>query len=126
MQNPSYAAEEFADKSVQFLEKVIFEREMDEFQGVTRLIVVNQFALIQTTDFRGETEAIGADNDEHIADAVCESEIVVIGWGAGNKYYARQGFVLNLLRQMPTKLILQTAKHPSRGSYEDFFVRLTL
>lgn len=51
MQNPSYAGEDVADKSVQFLEKVVFKKGLPEFDGMRRLIVVNQFAYIQTNDF---------------------------------------------------------------------------
>ncbi|WP_335917943.1 hypothetical protein [Shewanella chilikensis] len=37
MQNPSYACVEFADKSVQVLERVVFEKKYPEFEGVERL-----------------------------------------------------------------------------------------
>jgi hypothetical protein len=50
MQNPSYANADVADKSVQFMEKVVFKKGLPEFEGVSRLIVVNQFARIQTND----------------------------------------------------------------------------
>lgn len=59
MQNPSYAGEDVADKSVQFLEKVVFKKGLPEFEGVRRLIVVNQFAYIQTNDFEGLPHQIG-------------------------------------------------------------------
>jgi hypothetical protein len=52
MQNPSYACEKIADKSVQFMEKNIFLRGLPELSGVCRLVVVNQFALIQTNNFK--------------------------------------------------------------------------
>jgi hypothetical protein len=45
MQNPSYAGEDVADKSVQFMEKVVFQKGLAEFTDVRRLIVVNQFVL---------------------------------------------------------------------------------
>jgi hypothetical protein len=53
MMNPSYACVEHADKSVQFMERVVFLKELPEFADVGRLIVVNQFAKIQTKDFQG-------------------------------------------------------------------------
>ena len=49
MQNPSYAGEEIADKSVQFLEKNILQLDLPEFQNVGRLIIVNQFAQLRYT-----------------------------------------------------------------------------
>ena len=78
MQNPSYACVEITDKSVQVLERVIFEKDFKEFDGVERLIVVNQFAFIQTKDFIGTDDQIGCKNDESIASAINESEIVLI------------------------------------------------
>ena len=42
MQNPSYANAERADKSVQCMEKVVLQKDLPEFKGVRRLIVVNQ------------------------------------------------------------------------------------
>ena len=37
MQNPSYAGEDFADKSVQFMENVVFKKNFAEFEDVIRL-----------------------------------------------------------------------------------------
>jgi len=51
MQNPSVANSEVADRSDQFLENLIFEKNYEEFKGVKRIIIVNQFALVQTNDF---------------------------------------------------------------------------
>ncbi|WP_413898516.1 DUF1643 domain-containing protein [Rhodoferax sp.] len=70
IQNPSYAGEDVADKSVQFLEKVVFKRGLPEFDGVRRLIVVNQFAYIQTNDFEGLPHQIGELNDATITSAL--------------------------------------------------------
>lgn len=56
MQNPSYAGEEVADKSVQFMEKVVFQKGLPEFRDVRRLIVVNQFAYIETNNFEGRSD----------------------------------------------------------------------
>lgn len=53
MQNPSYAGKDVADKSVQFMEKVVFMKALPEFEGVRRLIVVNQYAYFRPRIFRG-------------------------------------------------------------------------
>ena len=59
MQNPSVANTEIADKSVQFLEKLIFTKGYSEFRNVKKIIIVNQFALIQTNEFKGLESDIG-------------------------------------------------------------------
>lgn len=120
MQNPSYASEEIADKSVQFMEKNVLELGLPEFAGVDRLIVVNQFARIQTNDFEGLISDIGDGNDKAIETAIQESEIVIIGWGKSNRFEARKEFVLGLLKRVSGKLLLKTKMHPSRGRYAGF------
>lgn len=120
MQNPSYASEDVADKSVQFMEKVVFEKGLPEFDGVSRLIVVNQFARIQTNGFRGLPEEIGGRNDAAIREALQESDIVVLGWGSSNRFEERKAYVLGLLQDLPQKLVLKTRMHPSRGRYDGF------
>lgn len=120
MQNPSYATEEIADKSVQFMEKVVFEKGLPEFHGVRRMIVVNQFARIQTNGFCGLPEDIGPLNDAAIREALRESDIVVLGWGSSNRFHERKTYVLGLLQDQPQKLVLKTRMHPSRGRYEGF------
>lgn len=125
MQNPSYATEEVADKSVQFMEKVVFEKGLAEFQDVSRLIVVNQFARIQTNDFRGLPEDVGARNNFAIREALLESDIVVLGWGSSNRFEERKAYVLGLLRDMPQKQVLKTRMHPSRGRYNGFIQPFT-
>lgn len=120
MQNPSYASDEVADKSVQFMEKVVFEKGLAEFHGVSRLIVVNQFARIQTNGFRGLPDEVGPQNDAAIREALEESDIVIIGWGSSNRFEVRKAFVLGLLQDMPQKMVLKTRMHPSRGRYEGF------
>lgn len=47
MQNPSTADSKDADKTVQFLEKLIFTRGYQEFNGVKQIIIVNQFAYME-------------------------------------------------------------------------------
>jgi hypothetical protein len=120
MQNPSYAGEDVADKSVQFLEKVVFKKRLPEFNGVRRLIVVNQFAYIQTNDFEGLPQKIGELNDAAIMTALNESDIVVLAWGSSNRFDARKAFVRGLLGGMRHKTLLQTKMHPSRGRYDGF------
>jgi len=120
MQNPSYAGEDVADKSVQFMEKVVFQKGLAEFAGVRRLIVVNQFAFIQTTAFQGLPHEIGSLNDAAIRDALLESDIVILGWGSSNRFEERKAYVLGLLGEMKQKVILKTRMHPSRGRYENF------
>jgi hypothetical protein len=120
MQNPSYANADVADRSVQFMQKVVFKRELPEFEGVLRLIFVNQFARIQTNDFQGLPFEIGALNDATIKDALHESDIVILGWGSSNRFEERKAFVLGLLAEMKQKTLLKTRMHPSRGRYDGF------
>lgn len=126
MQNPSYAGEDIADKSVQFMEKNVFERGLPEFDGVGRLIVVNQFARIQTNGFVGMRHDIGSKNDQAIEAAISESEIIIIGWGSSNRFNERKDFVLGLLKQLPDKLVYKTSSHPSRGRYAGFIQPLVV
>lgn len=120
MQNPSVASTDKADKSVQFMEKVVFQKKLPEFDGVQRLIVVNQFAYIQTNEFQGLPQHIGENNNAAIEAALRESDIVIIAWGAGNSFEDRKAFVLGLLKQMVGKQLLKTKMHPSRGRYDGF------
>jgi hypothetical protein len=124
MQNPSCAGEDVADKSVQFLEKVVFKKGLPEFGGVRRLIVVNQFAYIQTNDFEGLAHQVGELNDAAIKTALHESDIVVLAWGSSNRFEARKAFVQDLLDGMKDKTLLQTKMHPSRGRYDGFIQSL--
>lgn len=122
MMNPSYANEEIADKSVQFMERIVLQRGLQEFKGVKRLIVVNQFAYIQTHKFRGLEREIGPDNNKAIQKAFKESEIIILGWGCANPFEERKEFVLNLLRKLRGKKIYKTKKHPSRAGYDGFIL----
>jgi hypothetical protein len=120
MQNPSYACVEFADKSVQVLERVVFEKGYEQFEDVERLIIVNQFAFIQTNDFVGADEQIGKRNEVAIANALDESEIILLAWGKDNGFAKRQDEILEKVREHKGKIVLQTSKHPSRVNYEGF------
>lgn len=118
LQNPSVANAEVADKSVQFLEKLIFSKGLEPFENVDKLIVVNQFALIQTNDFSGAD--IGDHNDQYIRDAIAESDIVLVAWGARNPYIQRKQVIEGFLKSCKGKKLLQGKSHPSRARYADY------
>ena len=120
MQNPSIANTEIADKSVQFLEKLIFEKEVELFRNVKTIIIVNQFARIQTKYFEGKVEDIGPDNDIHIRNAIDSSNTILIAWGKTNPFLKRQQDILRIIFSFKDKKVLMTKKHPSRGTYHNF------
>lgn len=120
MQNPSYACVEFADKSVQVLERAVFEKDYTEFRGVGRLIIVNQFAFIQTNGFDGTDDKVGPDNDFVISRAIQQADIVLVAWGKCNKYSQRQNEIRKMIRVHKSKKVLQTSRHPSRVVYDGF------
>ncbi|MBT8180147.1 MAG: DUF1643 domain-containing protein [Eudoraea sp.] len=122
MQNPSIANAEIADKSVQFLEKLIFEKEVELFRNVKTIIIVNQFARIQTKYFEGKVEDIGPDNDIHIRNAIDLSNTILIAWGKTNPFLRRQQDILRIISSFKEKKILMSKKHPSRGTYQKFIV----
>ena len=95
-------------------------------RGVERLIVVNQFARVQTNDFEGLPSDIGPGNNRAIAAALKESQIIIIGWGVGNRFEARKKWVLDLLKRLRGKKLYQTRSHPSRGRYAGFIRPLHL
>ena len=120
MQNPSYAGENMADKSVKLMEKVVFQKNLPEFEKVRRLIVVNQFAAIQTNGFQGLPHEIGSENDAAIKTALNESDIIILGWGCANPFKERQAFVIGLLQKVKRKQLFKTRTHPARGGYDGF------
>lgn len=122
MMNPSYANEEIADRSVQFMERVVLQKNLEQFKGVRKLIVVNQFAYIQTHAFQGEAHEIGPRNDSTIRQVFEESEIIILGWGCANVFEERKQFVYELLKNMGRKKIFRTKKHPSRAGYDGFIL----
>ena len=97
LQNPSNAGENVADKSILFLEKIVFTKGLPEVDGVHRLIVVNQFAYSQTNDFDGLPHQIGELNDAAIKAALDESNIFVLAWGFSNRFEERKACILGLL-----------------------------
>ena len=120
MQNPSYACVEFADKSVQVLERVVFEKQYPEFEGIERLIIVNQFAFIQTNAFAGRSNQVGKKNDISIENALNEAQIILIAWGKDNGFGERKQVIEKMIGEQKNKVLLQTSKHPSRVIYEGF------
>jgi hypothetical protein len=120
MQNPSYASAEVADKSVQFLEKVVFQRNLPDFRDVRRLVIINQFARIQTDNFQGKPADVGNQNDTIIQSVLQESDVIIVAWGATNSFESRKTFVLGLIRKMTGKHLLKTKMHPARGHYDGF------
>ena len=124
MQNPSYADGEVADRSVQFMEKIVFLRGLPEFAGVGRLIVVNLFAYIQTHGFVPSREKIGPCNDQAIEAAIREADIVVLAWGSAKSLSWRESEVRSLLKICPGKILLKTKAHPSRGRYTGFIAEI--
>ena len=125
MQNPSIANTEIADKSVQFLEKLIFEKEVALFRNVKTIIIVNQFARIQTKYFEGKAGDIGPDNDIHIRRAIDQSDIILIAWGKTNPFLKRQQDIIGIISSYKDKKVLMTKKHPSRGTYQKFIEPFT-
>ncbi len=122
MQNPSIANIEIADKSVQFLEKLVFEKKVRPFKKIQKMVIVNQFALVQTKDFSGTKKAIGVQNDIIIQESIEKADYVLIAWGKTNPYDERQEAIHNFLEDMDCKNIFATKKHPSRGTYQDFII----
>ncbi|MBZ2169460.1 DUF1643 domain-containing protein [Marinobacter sp. F4216] len=120
MQNPSVANSEVADRSVQFLEKLIFLKGYSEFNDVNEIVIVNQFAYVQTNDFSGSSIHIGPENDSYIKSAVESSDIVLVAWGSGNGYNERKMAINAIISAAKNKTLLQTKAHPSRGTYVDF------
>lgn len=120
MQNPSNANSDIADKSAQFLEKLVFTKNNPHFLGVRKLIIVNQFAFIQTNGFLGNSKHVGAENDQYIRNAISESDVILIAWGCSNKYEDRKQAINNIIKGYSDKVLLQGKSHPSRASYNGY------
>lgn len=129
MQNPSKADEGVADKSVQAIEKVVFEKKYKELDNIGRLIIVNQFAAYQTNDFKGDDNLKDDKNDKEIELAIKEADIILIAWGCSNKYKARKEYIEGLIRKEQNKKkkkVYRTSIHPSRVKYEGFIIPFEL
>lgn len=120
MQNPSVAESDVADRSVQFLEKLIFLKGYLEFQDVNEIVIVNQFAYVQTNDFIGSENNIGPANDTFIQEAIKSADIVLVAWGSSNGYIERKKAINAIISMGDNKVLLQTKAHPSRGTYANF------
>jgi len=123
MLNPSMANEKVADKSVQFVEKLIFEKSLPEFEGVCELTIANLYAFLQTKDFEGRKDQIGRLNNSYIEKSITGSDIILIGWGKSNKFAERVEQVKEMLAKHHGKKVYRTKKHPSRGFYKDFLLK---
>ncbi len=127
MQNPSKADEQIADKSVQVLERVVFEKQYPEFVDIDRLIIVNQFAYMQTNDFKGEESQIGHRNDAAITQAILDADIVLVAWGRNNPFQERKATILEIIREnREHRTLLKTSGHPSRVRYKGFILPFEL
>ena len=126
MQNPSEANDNRADKSIQFLENLVFEKDYEVFRNVQKMIVVNQFAYVQKHGFEGRIEQIGEKNDEVISKTIQKSDIILIAWGKQNQFQKRKEFVYGILGRLEGKSVFETKKHPSRGFYKDFIKPVNL
>lgn len=120
MLNPSMANDKVADKSVQFVEKLIIEKDLPEFRGVSELVVVNLYAFLQTKDFEGRIDQTGRMNNSHIGKAISGSDIILMAWGKSNKFAERGEQVKEMIGKYKGKEVYYTKKHPSRGYYRDF------
>ena len=120
MLNPSVANEKQADKSVQFLEKLIFEKPSPYFTNVSSLTIVNLFAYIQTRKFEGSPKQIGPLNDHYLQQAISQADIILIAWGKTCGYPERKKIVMEILDNFPEKPVFIANSHPSRGTYRDF------
>ena len=120
MLNPSVANENQADKSVQFLEKLIFEKSDSHFLDIGELTIVNLYAFVQTRNFEGNPELIGPKNNHFLKAAIASADIVLIAWGKSTAHQQRKDWVLGVLGQYPEKEVLITKVHPSRGYYTNF------
>lgn len=127
MQNPSYANEKISDRSVTIMERVIFEmrNRYPEFNNIERMIVVNQFARVQTRNFSG-CYRYTKRNNKAIESALQKSTIIVIAWGAYNRFKQRQQEIYTMLKRTKDKQFYKTSRHPSRIRYKGFIKNLSL
>lgn len=89
LKNPSSATEQYADKTIQNVEREIYRL----FPAAARVKIVNLFAIRATDtldvrrviDHHGVGWAIGHDNDFALQGAIEESDQVVAAWGAQSR-----------------------------------------
>ena len=105
-----------ADRSVQFTERIVFERGHPEFRDVNKLIIVNQYAFVKKIGFSADKCYIGDDNNKYIKNAIRECDIILIAWGKTNKNYERIEDIENLISKFASgKCWLKTGFHPRNG-----------
>lgn len=125
MLNPSYADEYIADKSTYRLEKCIFSKGKCEnlpvdANDMARIIIVNKFSKICTTNFdptedTGEREL----NLKYLERAVAFSSIVILAWGASVDQDIDEK-IYSLIENNKSKNYYKSKYHPS---IKDLFFR---
>jgi hypothetical protein len=121
MQNPSYANEFISDKSVYILERLVLQGNIPQFNNVSRLIIVNLFAYIQTNDFNDSSDERKEENNTYIVEAIEKSDIVLKAWGV-DYYEERRDYICSLLSKDKSKIVYRTKKHPAVGSISESFI----
>lgn len=124
MENPSYACKEHADKSVQFIERLVFDKGKSEFVDVGRVIVLNLCSYIQTNDFVGGPGTFDPETDRYLREGIDAAEIILVAWGVTADHRERIEMVKGLIREAGTKEIYIGRKHPSRASYVNYLERV--
>jgi len=119
LQNPSVANAAIADKSVQFLEKLVFLQGLPQFAG-RRADNRQPVCLDPDSGVSGTEMDIGADNDRHIEQAIAESDVILVAWGKSNAHTTRKQVINRMLRNQRDKLLLQGKSHPSRAGYSGY------
>jgi len=122
LQNPSYADETRADKSINIIEKVVFEKDYKVFDKVDHIVIVNQFAYVQTKNFYGDEGKIGVLNDYILEREIKNADIILIGWGLDNHYSDRKKTIKKIIfdNQNKNKKIYITSMHPCVVKYDDY------
>ena len=115
MQNPSDADEEKADGTVKFLEELIFEKDYyEQFSQVNKIEIVNQFAYVQSSDFKGSDEKIGPENDTSVTESIERADIILVAWGRTNPYGERIEAINEIIKRNKSgKVLLEAIWHPS-------------
>ncbi len=75
-QNPSYAGEQHADKTIHFLERFVFENRAD----VGCILMLNLYSRIDTTKSK-RTGLITADSERHLRSAIAAHDEFLVVFG---------------------------------------------
>jgi hypothetical protein len=130
LKNPSSADAMKADKTVQNVEKVIY----NTFRDVAKIEVLNLFALRGThpkdvmQTYMAGIDIVGKDNDSAFKQALASSDYIVIAWGGASPirsslYDARIDDVMNMIdRQKFINMIFRkkekgSTKYPFHACY---------